>query len=57
MNKHNKLTNLNQIFKLKSDKCKHGYDHHSGPHACDSCENNDCPYWVKISFLEEKYLN
>lgn len=56
MTKKIKITNLEDIFKIHTVKCSHGYDHHSGAHACDSCENNDCPYWAKISFLEEKYL-
>lgn len=28
-------------------RCEHGFDHHSGPHACDRDEHlNQCPYWL-----------
>jgi len=29
-------------------RCGHGYDHHSGPHSCDSCDRQECAYWAWV---------
>lgn len=27
-------------------RCEHYYDHHGGPHSCDSCVQDGCPHWI-----------